>query len=57
MGTHEGGIRGGAPDEWRGPVRNANKFTGTYTVDLFDVTGMATDHFEGQLAGIRVNPV
>jgi len=37
--------------------RNANKFTGTYTVDLFDVTGVATDHFEGQLAGIRVNPV
>jgi hypothetical protein len=37
--------------------RNGNKFTGTSTVDLFDVTGTLTDHFDGQFVGTRVNPV
>jgi hypothetical protein len=36
--------------------RNGYQFSGTYTVDVFDLTGTATDHFEGQFIGSRVNP-
>lgn len=37
--------------------RNGNKFTGTSTVDLFDVLGIPTDHFEGQFVGTRIDPI
>ena len=36
--------------------RNGNKFSGTYTVDVFDVNGVTTDHFEGQLVASRIIP-
>lgn len=37
--------------------RNGNKFTGTFTVDVFDVEGSPAGHFEGQFVGARVNPI
>ena len=37
--------------------RNGYQFSGTYTVDIFDLTGTATDHFDGTFIGSRVNPV
>ena len=36
--------------------RSGDKFTGTDTVDLFDVNGSHTDHFEGQFVGARIKP-
>ncbi len=36
--------------------RNGYQFSGTYTVDVFDLTGSATGHFEGQFIGSRVDP-
>jgi hypothetical protein len=37
--------------------RNGNKFTATFTVDLFDVNGTPAGHFEGQSVGTRINPI
>jgi len=38
--------------------RNGNKFSGTYTVDVFDVNGspVPDGHFEGQFIGSKINP-
>jgi hypothetical protein len=38
--------------------RNGNKFSGTYTVDVFDVNGLPVPdgHFEGQFIGTKINP-
>jgi hypothetical protein len=36
--------------------RSGNKYSGTYTVDIFDVNGSPVDHLDGQLVGIRINP-
>ncbi|MBZ5625619.1 MAG: hypothetical protein LAQ69_44035 [Acidobacteriia bacterium] len=37
--------------------RSGNKFSGTYTVDVFDLNGTATDHLDGQFAATRVKPI
>ena len=37
--------------------RSGNRFTGTYTVDVFDVQGEPQGHFEGEFIGHRINPV
>jgi hypothetical protein len=37
--------------------RNGYQFSGNYTVDVFDLTGTQTDHYEGTFVGSRVNPV
>jgi len=36
--------------------RGGNKFTGTFTVDLFNNSGQQIDHFEGQLSATRIKP-
>jgi hypothetical protein len=36
--------------------RNGFQFSATYTVDVFDINGQATDHFEGNSIGTKVNP-
>ncbi|HLK63605.1 MAG TPA: hypothetical protein VKU19_09205 [Bryobacteraceae bacterium] len=36
--------------------RTGLKFSGTYTVDVFDLTGQLVDHEEGQFIGSKVNP-
>ncbi|HEV3200392.1 MAG TPA: hypothetical protein VGZ73_20950 [Bryobacteraceae bacterium] len=38
--------------------RNGNKFSATYTADVFDVNGLPVPdgHFEGQLVGKKINP-
>jgi len=36
--------------------RGGNKFTGTFTVDLFNNSGQQIDHLEGQLSATRIKP-
>ncbi len=36
--------------------RSGDKYTGTFTVDIFDVDGQHVDHFEGQVVGTRIKP-
>lgn len=38
--------------------RNGNKFSGTYTADVFDVNGspVPDGHFEGQFIGTKIDP-
>ena len=36
--------------------RNGFQFSGTYTVDVFDVNGALTDHVTGAFIGSKVNP-
>ncbi len=35
---------------------SANKYTGTFTLDVFDTTGNLVDHEEGQIKGTRILP-
>ncbi|HTS28041.1 MAG TPA: hypothetical protein VMH81_19345 [Bryobacteraceae bacterium] len=36
--------------------RSGFKFSGTYTVDIFDITGELLDHLDGKFIGSKVNP-